>query len=70
MQSMLKLDRLPIDWVRLAESMGVTAVSARTSKLFHAHLNNAMHEKWPKLIEAEMVQVLQPAVELIRKKRR
>ena len=70
MLSMLKIDRPSIDWVRLAESMGVSAVSAKTAEEFHTHLENAMHEKGPKLIEAEMVQDLQPAVDLIRKKRR
>lgn len=52
MVSMLQLEPPSIDRVWLAESMSIPTVSARTAGEFHAHPQNAMHKKGPKLIEA------------------
>ena len=65
MQSMLELDRPSIDWVKIAEGMGVPAVAVATAEAFHAALEEAMAQKGPRLIEATMVQNLQPVVDYI-----
>jgi acetolactate synthase-1/2/3 large subunit len=65
MQSMLELDRPSIDWVQIAEGMGVPAVAVATAGEFHAAFETAMAQKGPRLIEATMVQNLQPVVDFI-----
>lgn len=65
MQSMLSLDRPTIDWVNIAIGMGVPAVSVNTAEDFHLEFEQAMAQKGPKLIEANIVQNLQPVVDLI-----
>lgn len=65
MQSMLELDGPSIDWVRIAEGMGVPAVSVGTAEDFHVAFEQAMTQKGPRLIEATMAQDLQPVVDLI-----
>ena len=44
------------------------AVNPKIAEEFHLYLEKAIHEKQPNLIATEMVQDLQPAVDLIRKK--
>ena len=65
MQSLLDIDRPSIDWVQIAEGMGVSAVAASTAEEFHAALEGALAQTGPRLIEATMVQNLQPVVDLI-----
>ena len=54
--SMLDLSRPDIDWVRLAEGMGVPATRADSAEAFHEQLAAALAEKGPRLIEAMVVQ--------------
>ena len=65
MQSMLELDGPSIDWVRIAEGMGVPAVAVATAEDFHVAFEQAMAQEGPRLIEAAIVQDLQPVVDLI-----
>ena len=65
MQSMLELDGPSIDWVRIAEGMGVPALAVATAEDFHAALEQAMAQPGPRLIEATLAQDLQPVVDLI-----
>lgn len=65
MQSMLELDGPSIDWVQIAEGMGVPAVAVGTAEDFHVAFEQAMTQKGPRLIEATMAQDLQPVVDLI-----
>lgn len=65
MQSMLDLDRPTIDWVSIAKGMGVPAVSVNTGEDFHLEFKQAIEQKGPRLIEANIAQDLQPVVDLI-----
>lgn len=65
MQSMLEIDRPSIDWVKIAEGMGVPAISVSTSEQFYSEFQKAMVQKGPRLIEANIEQDLQPIVDLI-----
>ena len=65
MLSMLELDRPSIDWVKLAEGMGVPAVAVASAEDFDAQFARAMAESGPRLIEASIAQDLQPVVDLI-----
>jgi acetolactate synthase-1/2/3 large subunit len=65
MLSMLELDGPSIDWVRIAEGMGVPAVAVATAEDFHAAFEQAMAKPGPRLIEATLAQDLQPVVDLI-----
>jgi acetolactate synthase-1/2/3 large subunit len=49
---MLDLDNPALDWVRLAEGMGVEAVKAATAEEFISALRSAMGRRGPFLIEA------------------
>jgi acetolactate synthase-1/2/3 large subunit len=70
MLSMLELNQPSIDWVRIAEGMGVPAVAVDTAESFHAEFGQAMTRKGPRLIEATMTQNLQPLIDLIQQQRR
>ena len=54
--SMLDLSRPDIDWVSLAQGMGVPATRATSAEEFHAQLEAALAERGPRLIEAMVVQ--------------
>jgi acetolactate synthase-1/2/3 large subunit len=69
MLSMLDLSQPSIDWVRIAEGMGVPAVAVDTAESFHAEFEQAMAQPGPRLIEATMTQSLQPVVDLILQQR-
>jgi acetolactate synthase-1/2/3 large subunit len=69
MLSMLDLSQPSIDWVRIAEGMGVPAVAVTTAESFHAEFEQAMAQPGPRLIEATMTQSLQPVVDLILQQR-
>jgi acetolactate synthase I/II/III large subunit len=69
MLSMLELSPPSIDWVKIAEGMGVSAVAVATAEAFHAEFEQAMAQPGPRLIEATIVQNLQPLVELIQQQR-
>ena len=54
--SMLDLSNPNLDFVSLAEGMGVTATRARSAEEFDAQLAEAMGRPGPRLIEAMVVQ--------------
>lgn len=65
MLSMLELGEPSIDWVKIAEGMGVPAIAVNQAEDFHDAFANAMAERGPRLIEATIDQDLQPVVDLI-----
>jgi len=68
MLSMLRLDNPPLDWVKLAEAEGVPATRATTAE-FHQQFKAPMSTKGPRLIEAQIVQNLQPAIDAVHNSR-
>ena len=54
--SMLDLSRPDIDWVNIAQGMGVPATKADSAEEFHQQFAQAMATKGPRLIEAMVVQ--------------
>jgi len=69
MLSMMHLDNPSLDWVKLAEAQGVQASRATTAEEFHQQFAAAMSTKGPHLIEAQIVQNLQPAIDAVHKTR-
>ena len=69
MLSMLRLDNPSIDWVKISEAQGVPATRATTAEEFHQQFKAAMSTKGAKLIEAKIVQDLQPAIDAVHKAR-
>jgi acetolactate synthase-1/2/3 large subunit len=69
MLSMLHLDDPTLDWVKIAEGQGVPASRATTAEEFHKQFEAAMATKGPRLIEAQIVQDLQPIIDLVHKNR-
>ena len=65
MLSMLHLDNPSIDWVKLSEAQGVPATRAKTAEEFHQQFEAAMGSKGPHLIEANIVQNLQPEIDAV-----
>jgi acetolactate synthase I/II/III large subunit len=65
MLSMLRIDNPSLDWVKLAEAQGVPATRATTAEEFHKQFDAAMSTKGPRLIEAQIVQNLQPISDYI-----
>jgi len=53
---MLDLSRPDIDWVAIAEGMGVPATRANSAEDFHQQFADAMEGQGPCLIEAMVVQ--------------
>ena len=50
--TLLDLTNPPIDWVSISSGMGVPAVRAETPQAFREALQDALHTKGPRLIEA------------------
>ena len=69
MLSLMQLNNPTLDWVKLAEAQGVPATRARTAEEFHKQFEAAMRTKGPRLIEAQIVQNLKPAIDAIYKSR-
>jgi acetolactate synthase-1/2/3 large subunit len=69
MLSMMHLDNPSLDWVRLAEAQGVPASRATTAEEFHKQFEAAMNTKGPRLIEAQIVQDLKPAIDAVHNSR-
>ncbi len=67
MLSMLHLDNPSLDWVKIAEGQGVPATRATTAEEFHKQFEAAMSTKGPHLIEAQIVQNLQPIIDAVHK---
>ena len=53
---MLDLSRPDIDWVAIAEGMGVPATRASNAEEFHQQFADAMEGEGPCLIEAMVIQ--------------
>lgn len=69
MLSMMHLNNPSLDWVKLAEAQGVPASRATTAEEFHRQFEAAMGTKGPRLIEARIVQTLQPAIDGVHRSR-
>jgi len=69
MLSMLHIDNPSLDWVKLAEAQRVPATRATSAEEFHQQFAAAMSTKGPHLIEAQIVQNLQPAIDAVHKSR-
>lgn len=69
MLSMLRIDNPSLDWVKLAEGQGVPATRATTAEEFHQQFKAAMDTKGPRLIEAQIIQDLQPITEAVHNSR-
>ena len=69
MLSMMHLDNPSLDWVKIAEGQGMPATRASTAEEFHQQFAAAMSTKGPHLIEAQIVQNLQPAIDAVHKTR-
>ncbi len=54
--SLIELDRPPIDWVKIAEGMGVPAVAVRTAEELAKELRKALADPGPHLIELTLAQ--------------
>ena len=67
MQSMMNLNNPTLDWVKIAEGQGVPAGRATTAEEFHKQFETALGTKGPSLIEAQIVQNIQPMIDLIRR---
>ena len=65
MLSMMELDKPTIDWVDMASGMGIRGSRATTAEEFHQQLQNALAEKGPRLIEAQVAQDLTPFIEMV-----
>ena len=65
MRSLLELNEPIIDWVKIAEGMGVPAVAVTTAEDFHDAFELALGQAGPRLIEATIEQDLQPVIDLI-----
>jgi acetolactate synthase-1/2/3 large subunit len=52
--AMIDIDKPAIDWVAMAKSMGVPAVSVDTAEAFHASMVNSVREPGPCLIEVRL----------------
>ncbi len=66
MHSMMHLDNPTLDWVKIAEGHGVPANRATTAEEFHNELERALLSRGPYLIEADVVQEIQPMIDLVR----
>jgi len=65
----LQIDRSTLDRVKLAEAQDVPATRATTAEKFHKQFEAAMSSKGPRLIEAQIVQNLKPAIDAIHNSR-
>jgi acetolactate synthase-1/2/3 large subunit len=49
--SMIDIDQPTIDWIAMAKSLGVPAISVMTAEDFHRAMINSVHSSGPMLIE-------------------
>jgi acetolactate synthase-1/2/3 large subunit len=66
MMKMLDLQNPDIDWVKMSESLGVPATTAETAEEFYEQFEAAMANKGPNLIDARVVSMSGPVIEMIR----
>ena len=69
MLSLLHIGNPSLDWVKISEGQGVPATRATTAEEFHQQFAAAMASKGPHLIEANIVQNLEPEIDAIHKAR-
>lgn len=69
MQSLMNLNSPSLDWVKIAEAQGVVAARSKTAEDFHKHFEEALGSHGPRLIEAQVVQDIQPMIDLVRMSR-
>jgi acetolactate synthase-1/2/3 large subunit len=69
MLTMLRIGNPSLDWVKLAEGQGVPATRATTAEEFHKQFAAAMSTTGPRLIEAQIVQNIQPMIDAVHKAR-
>jgi acetolactate synthase I/II/III large subunit len=69
MDALMHLDNPTLNWVKIAEGHGVPATRATTAEEFHQQFEAAMSSKGPRLIEAQIVQNLKPAIDAVHKAR-
>jgi acetolactate synthase I/II/III large subunit len=69
MLSMMHLDNPSLNWVKLAGGQGVPATRASAAEEFHKQFEAAMSTRGPRLIEAQIVQHLKPAIDAIHSSR-
>ena len=69
MDTMMHLDHPTLNWIKIAEGHGVPATRAATAEEFHQQLATAMNTPGPHLIEAQVVQNLQPMIDAVYKTR-
>ena len=67
MESMINLNNPTLNWVKIAEGQGVPASRATTAEEFHKQFEAAIGTKGPRLIEAQIVENIQPMIDSIRK---
>jgi acetolactate synthase I/II/III large subunit len=67
MESMINLTNPKLDWVKISEGQGVPASRATTAEEFHKQFEAAIGTKGPHLIEAQIVENIQPVIDYIRK---
>jgi len=69
MDALMHLDNPSLDWLKIAEGHGVSATRATTAEEFHQQLGAAMNSHGPHLIEAQIVQNLEPMIDAVHKSR-
>jgi acetolactate synthase I/II/III large subunit len=69
MDTLMHLDNPTLNWLKIAEGHGVPATRAATAEDFHKQFAAAMSTKGPHLIEAQIVQNLQPMIDAVHKAR-
>jgi acetolactate synthase-1/2/3 large subunit len=69
MLTMLRIGNPSLDWVKLAEGQGVPATRATTAEEFHKQFEAAMSTTGPRLIEAQIVQNIQPMIDAVHNSR-
>jgi acetolactate synthase-1/2/3 large subunit len=67
MESMINLNNPTLNWVKIAEGQGVPASRATSAEEFYKQFEAAIGTKGPHLIEAQVVENIQPVIDKIRK---
>ncbi len=66
MLKMLNLQDPDIDWVKMSEGLGVPATTAETAEEFYEQFEAAMANKGPNLIDARVISMSGPVIQMIR----
>jgi len=69
MEALMHLDNPTLNWLKIAEGHGVPATRATTAEEFHKQFEAAMSTKGPRLIEAQIVQDIQPMIDAVHNSR-